>query len=180
MTTYARVGPQTAFVQTFAVLEVLHVLLGWVKSPLATAGMQVSSRLFLIWGVTEQFPEVRFFFVLRNMPTHIKAFFSGPVESPLHKHGPRLVIHGSHPILVLFIQFARKEPIPIAVVEVHYLLRTLSHWRIFRSIRQLCQFAKVVTFASRIVDTFRLYSRAFVCHLVAWYLHLFISCAFLH
>jgi len=73
MTTYSRVGPQTAFVQTFAILEVVHVLLGWVKSPLATTGMQVSSRLFLIWAVTEQFPNVRFLFVLRDMLTHMKA-----------------------------------------------------------------------------------------------------------
>jgi len=59
MTTFSRIGLQTAFVQTFAILEVVHVLLGWVKSPLSTTVMQVSSRLFLVWGVTEQFPEVR-------------------------------------------------------------------------------------------------------------------------
>lgn len=57
-TTYSRVGPQTAFVQSFAVLEVVHALLGWVRSPLQTTAMQVSSRLFLVWGIVEQFPEV--------------------------------------------------------------------------------------------------------------------------
>ena len=60
-TTYARVGTQTAFVQTAAVLEVLHVLLGWVRSPLPTTAMQVSSRLFLVWGITEQFDIVSAF-----------------------------------------------------------------------------------------------------------------------
>lgn len=55
-TLFYSVGAQTAFVQTFAVLEVFHVLLGWVRSPLQTTVMQVSSRLFLIWGITEQFP----------------------------------------------------------------------------------------------------------------------------
>ena len=58
-TLFYRVGPQTALVQTFAVLEVFHVLLGWVRSPIQTTAMQVSSRLFLIWGITEQFPAVR-------------------------------------------------------------------------------------------------------------------------
>ncbi|KAJ3499808.1 hypothetical protein NLJ89_g10056 [Agrocybe chaxingu] len=58
-TTFARVGPQTAFVQSFALLEVVHALTGWVKSPIATTAIQVSSRLFLVWGVAEQFPEVR-------------------------------------------------------------------------------------------------------------------------
>lgn len=57
-TLFYRVGPQTALVQTFAVLEVFHVLLGWVRSPIQTTAMQVSSRLFLIWGITEQFPAV--------------------------------------------------------------------------------------------------------------------------
>jgi very-long-chain (3R)-3-hydroxyacyl-CoA dehydratase len=57
-TLFFRVGPQTALVQTFAVLEVFHVLFGWVRSPIHTTAMQVSSRLFLVWGITEQFPAV--------------------------------------------------------------------------------------------------------------------------
>ena len=57
-TTYARVGVQTAFIQTAAVLEVVHVLLGLVRSSLLTTAMQVSSRLFLVWGITEQFEVV--------------------------------------------------------------------------------------------------------------------------
>ncbi|KAF7782501.1 hypothetical protein Agabi119p4_1877 [Agaricus bisporus var. burnettii] len=51
-TTYLRVGTQTAFVQSFAILEVLHVMLGWVRSSLPTTASQVASRLFLVWGVT--------------------------------------------------------------------------------------------------------------------------------
>ncbi|KAF8813605.1 protein tyrosine phosphatase [Phlegmacium glaucopus] len=57
-TLFYRVGAHTALVQTFAVLEIFHVLFGWVRSPLQTTVMQVSSRLFLVWGITEQFPEV--------------------------------------------------------------------------------------------------------------------------
>ena len=57
--TFARVGTQTAFVQSFALLEVVHALLGWVRSPLQTTVMQVASRLFLVWGVIEQFENVR-------------------------------------------------------------------------------------------------------------------------
>ena len=60
-TLFYRVGVQTALVQTFAVLEVFHVLFGWVRSPLQTTVMQVSSRLFLVWGITEHFPVVRKF-----------------------------------------------------------------------------------------------------------------------
>ncbi|RDB16662.1 putative very-long-chain (3R)-3-hydroxyacyl-CoA dehydratase [Hypsizygus marmoreus] len=59
LSTYDRVGTPTAFVQSLAVLEVVHVLLGWVRSPLQTTAMQVASRLFLVWGVVEQFEVVR-------------------------------------------------------------------------------------------------------------------------
>ncbi|KZT66404.1 PTPLA-domain-containing protein [Daedalea quercina L-15889] len=58
-TTYAAVGSQTSFVQSFAVLEVLHALLGWVRSPLGTTAAQVASRLYLVWGITAQFEETR-------------------------------------------------------------------------------------------------------------------------
>lgn len=58
-TTFSRVGSATAFVQSFAILEVAHVLLRWVRSPVQTTAMQVASRLFLVWGIAEQFPEVR-------------------------------------------------------------------------------------------------------------------------
>lgn len=59
-TAFLRVGSQTAFIQSFAVLEILHVILGWVRSPLPTTASQVASRLFLVWGITEQFVEVKF------------------------------------------------------------------------------------------------------------------------
>ncbi|KAF4599549.1 hypothetical protein EYR40_006643 [Pleurotus pulmonarius] len=58
-TTYARVGSLTAFVQSFALMEVVHVLLGWVRSPLQTTAMQVASRLFLVWGIVEPFEASR-------------------------------------------------------------------------------------------------------------------------
>ncbi|GAW03914.1 PTPLA-domain-containing protein [Lentinula edodes] len=58
-TTFGRIGVTTAWVQSCALLEVVHVLLGWVRSPLQTTAMQVSSRLFLVWGIVEQFASVR-------------------------------------------------------------------------------------------------------------------------
>ncbi|KAG5645189.1 hypothetical protein DXG03_006707 [Asterophora parasitica] len=58
-TTYERLGTPTAIVQSLAVLEVVHVLLGFVRSPLGTTAAQVASRLFLVWGIVEQFESVR-------------------------------------------------------------------------------------------------------------------------
>ncbi|EIN11632.1 PTPLA-domain-containing protein [Punctularia strigosozonata HHB-11173 SS5] len=54
-----RVGKQTAFVQSFAALEVVHVLLGWVRSPLVTTAIQVASRLWLVWGICDQYESAR-------------------------------------------------------------------------------------------------------------------------
>ncbi|KAG0701337.1 PTPLA-domain-containing protein [Suillus ampliporus] len=41
---------------SLAALEILHVLLGFVRSPLPTTVIQVSSRLILVWGIVERFP----------------------------------------------------------------------------------------------------------------------------
>jgi len=57
-TTFTAVGWQTAVVQTFAFLEVIHALLGWVRSPVATTAMQVASRLILVWGIADKFEAV--------------------------------------------------------------------------------------------------------------------------
>jgi very-long-chain (3R)-3-hydroxyacyl-CoA dehydratase len=90
-TSYSRAGAATAFVQSFAALEVLHAALGWVRSPVPTTAMQVASRLFLVWGIMAQFTGVSF----------IGAFFDiiasqrglGSHQCLVRVHGLRLVIH---------------------------------------------------------------------------------------
>ena len=47
------IGVYTAFVQSAAILEVVHAFLGWTKSPLVTTMMQVASRLIVIWWIGE-------------------------------------------------------------------------------------------------------------------------------
>ncbi|KAK9463625.1 tyrosine phosphatase-like protein [Lipomyces oligophaga] len=44
------------YVQTGAVLEIVHSAIGLVRSPIFTTVMQVFSRLLLTWGVTWLFP----------------------------------------------------------------------------------------------------------------------------
>lgn len=43
-------------VQSLALLEVIHVIVGLVRSPLPTTAMQVASRLLLVWGIVARFP----------------------------------------------------------------------------------------------------------------------------
>jgi len=64
-TTYLRIGAQTTFVQTFAILEVIHVMLGWVRTSLPTTVSQVASRLFLVWGITKPFLQAGYTFLIQ-------------------------------------------------------------------------------------------------------------------
>nr|AFK47347.1 unknown [Lotus japonicus] len=45
--------------QTAAVLEILHGSVGLVRSPITATLPQISSRLFLVWGILWSFPETR-------------------------------------------------------------------------------------------------------------------------
>ncbi|KAF8332058.1 tyrosine phosphatase-like protein [Cantharellus anzutake] len=56
-TLYARIGPEVALIQTTAILEVVHSLLGLVRSPFTTTLAQVASRLWTVWGIVERFPQ---------------------------------------------------------------------------------------------------------------------------
>ena len=58
ITTYDVVGGAVAIVQTAAALEIVHSISGLVKSPIPTAVIQVYSRLFLVWGVTQRYEQV--------------------------------------------------------------------------------------------------------------------------
>ncbi|KAG0648976.1 3-hydroxyacyl-deHydratase [Hyphodiscus hymeniophilus] len=54
--TYSGVGRFTKWTQTAALLEVIHAASGLVRAPISTTGMQVASRLLLVWGVVNNFP----------------------------------------------------------------------------------------------------------------------------
>lgn len=55
---YRNTGTRVKWTQTLAVLEVVHSLFGWVRSPVGTTAAQVYSRLWTVWAVVEAVPEV--------------------------------------------------------------------------------------------------------------------------
>ncbi|KAF7374467.1 FCP1-like proteiny domain-containing protein [Mycena sanguinolenta] len=59
MSTYARVGATVTLVQTLALLDVVYCLLGWIQSPLQTTAIRVASRLWIVWGIVQQFDVAR-------------------------------------------------------------------------------------------------------------------------
>eukprot|EP00605_Chrysophyceae_sp_TOSAG23-4_P000900 GSChrysophyteH1.ASY1.ANO1.991.1 assembled CDS len=44
------------YVQTAAVMEIVHSMVGLVRSPVMTVFLQVFSRVLLVWGYTRRFP----------------------------------------------------------------------------------------------------------------------------
>ncbi|KAL9085144.1 MAG: hypothetical protein Q9159_004870 [Coniocarpon cinnabarinum] len=52
---YNIVGDFARNTQSLALLEVVHSLMGLVRAPVMTTGMQVASRLLLVWGVVNPF-----------------------------------------------------------------------------------------------------------------------------
>ncbi|XP_058775127.1 very-long-chain (3R)-3-hydroxyacyl-CoA dehydratase PASTICCINO 2A isoform X1 [Vicia villosa] len=55
------------FAQTAAVLEILHGLVGLVRSPITATLPQIGSRLFLVWGILWSFPETRTHFLVSSL-----------------------------------------------------------------------------------------------------------------
>ena len=55
---YSQVEKQLLFFQTCAVLEIIHAMLGMVKSNVTLTFLQVFSRVGIVWGVIQPIPEV--------------------------------------------------------------------------------------------------------------------------
>lgn len=64
---YDAVEKPLQFAQTGAVLEILHGLVGLVRSPVMATLPQISSRLYLTWGILWSFPEVRSHMIVSSL-----------------------------------------------------------------------------------------------------------------
>ncbi|KAJ4964308.1 hypothetical protein NE237_024247 [Protea cynaroides] len=56
---YGAVETPLLLAQTAAVLEIIHSMVGLVRSPVSATLPQVFSRLYLTWGILWSFPQVR-------------------------------------------------------------------------------------------------------------------------
>lgn len=56
---YGGVGEYTKLTQTLALLEIVHIALGLLRSSLITTVIQVASRILLVWGVANLFEAPR-------------------------------------------------------------------------------------------------------------------------
>ncbi|GAB4848793.1 Very-long-chain (3R)-3-hydroxyacyl-CoA dehydratase PASTICCINO 2A [Ancistrocladus abbreviatus] len=56
---YNAVEKPLLLAQSAAFLEIIHSLIGFVRSPISTTLPQVASRFFLVWGILYSFPEIQ-------------------------------------------------------------------------------------------------------------------------
>jgi len=64
---YSAVERPLQFAQTAAIMEILHGLVGLVRSPVSATLPQIGSRLFLTWGILWSFPETRFHILVTTL-----------------------------------------------------------------------------------------------------------------
>ncbi|KAL3614054.1 Very-long-chain (3R)-3-hydroxyacyl-CoA dehydratase PASTICCINO 2 [Castilleja foliolosa] len=64
---YAAVEKPLILAQSAALLEILHSLTGIVRSPVFATLPQVSSRLYVTWGILYSFPEIRSHFFVGSL-----------------------------------------------------------------------------------------------------------------
>ncbi|EAU91286.1 protein tyrosine phosphatase [Coprinopsis cinerea okayama7 len=126
-TAYARIGEKTTFVQSFAILEVLHAVLGWVRSPVVTTTMQVSSRLFLVWGITAQFAETH------SNPIYASMVLAWSVTEVIRYTFYALNLLGTSSQILLWLRYTTFYVLyPLgASSEAFLILSTLPHVGVF-------------------------------------------------
>ncbi|GMH06282.1 hypothetical protein Nepgr_008122 [Nepenthes gracilis] len=56
---YDAVEKPLLLAQSAAFLEIVHSLIGLVRSPISATLPQIASRLYLVWGILYSFPEIR-------------------------------------------------------------------------------------------------------------------------
>ncbi|KZV53370.1 very-long-chain (3R)-3-hydroxyacyl-CoA dehydratase PASTICCINO 2-like [Dorcoceras hygrometricum] len=64
---YAAVETPLQLAQSAAAVEILHSLIGLVRSPVSATLPQVSSRLYVTWGILYSFPEIRTHFLVSSL-----------------------------------------------------------------------------------------------------------------
>lgn len=64
---YNSVEKPLLLAQTAAVLEILHGLVGLVRSPITATLPQIGSRLYVTWGILYSFPEMRTHFLVSSL-----------------------------------------------------------------------------------------------------------------
>ncbi|KAF0918288.1 hypothetical protein E2562_023365 [Oryza meyeriana var. granulata] len=64
---YAAIERHLLFAQTAAIMEILHSIVGLVRSPVSSTLPQITGRLFITWGILWSFPETHSHILVTSM-----------------------------------------------------------------------------------------------------------------
>ncbi|KAF2948420.1 hypothetical protein DAI22_01g034900 [Oryza sativa Japonica Group] len=64
---YAAIERPLLFTQTAAILEILHSIVGLVRSPVSSTLPQITGRLFITWGILWSFPETQSYIFVTSL-----------------------------------------------------------------------------------------------------------------
>ena len=98
-TTWDVVSLPLKVVQTMAVMEIVHAAVGFVRSPLGSTLMQVSSRLWLVWAINVLCPVSRYQF---GFPLMVASW--GLVEVPRYSFYA-LNLYDAVPNFLFFLRY---------------------------------------------------------------------------
>ncbi|ETN15379.1 hypothetical protein PPTG_06653 [Phytophthora nicotianae INRA-310] len=97
--TWLVVSMPLKIVQTMAVMEIVHAAVGFVRSPLGSTLMQVSSRLWLVWAINVLCPVSRYQF---GFPLMVASW--GLVEVPRYSFYA-LNLYNAVPGFLFFLRY---------------------------------------------------------------------------
>lgn len=98
---WVKLNDPLTIVQTGALMEIVHSLVGFVPSPVFTVAMQVSSRILLVWGITRPYIAAQNHWSLYQM-----AISWGLVEVPRYLFYVRAQFAGEMPYLLFWLRYS--------------------------------------------------------------------------
>lgn len=107
-------GEFVKWTQTLMIMDVVHALLGVVRSDPLTAGAQVASRLVLIWAVQNPFPH------LCQSPIYSTMLFAWSLTEVIRYSFLAVKLCGSEPYPFLWVRYS--------AYRILYPMGILSEW----------------------------------------------------
>lgn len=98
---WEKLNDPLTIVQTGALMEIVHSLIGVVPSPVFTVAMQVSSRILLVWGITRPYADAQAHWSLYQM-----AISWGLVEVPRYLFYVRAQFSGEMPYALFWLRYS--------------------------------------------------------------------------
>jgi hypothetical protein len=122
---WVKFGKPLMVVQTTMAMEILHALVGFVPSPVFVTALQVSSRLWVVWGATYYAPECQ-----SHWSLYLMVISWCLAEVPRYLFYVSNLATGSVPGLLFFVRYSAFMVLyPTGITgEIFQCVASLNHW----------------------------------------------------